>query len=147
MRGLVLSSISARLIPQATKLRFPVIVLNGFGKRPLEPNILKLLSTNDNREVVINADRLDRLKGVRPELIIPLPAPGQPSLPQDALSLAPGQNVRITRAPHIGAMGTLATIRPGMAEFPSGLRAPAARVTLSNGQTVMVPVANLEILE
>ncbi len=95
LRGLVVSSISANLVPQASQLRFPLVVLEGFGRRPLNPELFQLMTTNDNREVVINAEPYNRLAGTRPEVIIPLPAPGQPSLPQDAKRINPR-----TESPH-----------------------------------------------
>ncbi len=147
LRGLIISSISARLLPYAARLRFPIVVLEGFGQRMMNPEIYQLFSTNDNREVVMNAERYSRLAGTRPEVIIPLPAPGQPGLPQDAAELTPGQKVRIIRAPHAGVNGVLTGIRPGLAVFPSGIRTPAGKVTLLDGENVLVPLANLEILE
>ena len=104
------------------------------------------MTTNDNREVVINAEPYNRLAGTRPEVIIPLPAPGQPSLPQDAKELTPGQKVRIVRAPYAGAVGTLGGIRPGLSVFPSGVRAPAGNVVLLDGESVQVPLVNLEVI-
>jgi hypothetical protein len=147
LRGLILGSISARLVPMAARLRFPVIVIEGFGNRSMAPSTFKLLHTNDNREVVLNGEPTNRLTGVRPEVIIPLPAPSQTSLPQDAIELAPGRKVRITRAPMAGAVGTVGAINRREESFPSGVRGQAARVTLNDGETLVVPLANLEILE
>ncbi len=147
LRGLILSTITARVTSYAARLRFPIVVLEGFGRRPMNREIFQLFSTNDNREVVINAERYSRLAGTRPEIVIPLPAPGQPALPQDAAELTPGQKVRILRAPHAGVNGVLTGIRPGLAVFPSGIRTPAGKVTLLDGENVLVPLANLEILE
>ena len=147
LRGLVLGSMPARLVPMARRLRFPVVILEGFGHRSINPGVLKLLATNDNREVVLNAEPFDRFHGTRPELIIPLPAPGQTGLPKDALGLTPGQKVRIIREPNAGAIGTLSAIRPGLTGFPSGIRAPAALVSMEDGENVLVPLANLEIIQ
>lgn len=147
LRGLILGSMEARLLSGATRLRFPVILLEGFGHRPINPVTFKLLSTNDNREVSINAEVLDRYAGTRPEVIIPLPAPSPPALAQDILEISPGQVVRILREPHAGEIGSIAVLRPGMMKFPSGVRAPSARIMLEGGGTAMVPLANLEILQ
>ncbi|MDX1435279.1 MAG: hypothetical protein R3335_00615 [Anaerolineales bacterium] len=146
LRGLILGSISARLVPLASKLRFPVVVLEGFGRRSINPDTYKLIATNEGREVVLTADSFDRYNGTRPEVVIPLSAPGQPALPQDDPDLSLGQKVRIVRAPHAGAVGSLAALPPGLSVFPSGLKAQAARVTLTSGENVLAPVVNLEIL-
>lgn len=146
LRGLILGSMSARLVEQASSMRFPVIVLEGFGHRPINPDTYKLITTNEGREIVITAEAFDRFLGTRPEVVIPLTAPSQPSLPQDDPELTLGQKVRIVRDPYSGAVGTLAALPPGLSVFPSGLKAQAARVTLSNGENVLAPVVNLEIL-
>jgi len=123
-----------------------VVVLEGFGRRPINPATHKLITTNEGREVVLNAESFDRLQGTRPEIIIPLAAPSQPALPQDAPELALGQKVRIVRDPYAGVIGSIAALPPGLSVFPSGLRSSAARVTLQNNENVLVPLANLEIL-
>jgi hypothetical protein len=51
------------------------------------------------------------------------------------------------RAPHRSETGTLVALRTGLDLFPSGLRAPAAEVRLENGEEVILPLANLEVLE
>jgi hypothetical protein len=146
LRGLILGSLSARLVQEASRLRFPVVVLEGFGRRPFNPGTHKLIVTNEGREVVLKAEPYDRYNGTRPEVIIPLPAPNQPALPQDAPELSIGQKVRILREPHAGEAGSLAALPPGLSVFPNGLRTPAARVTLASGENVVIPLANLEIL-
>lgn len=146
LRGLILSSLRARLLPLAARQRFPVVVVEGFGQRPLQEATFQLLSTNDNREVVVNAERFDRLAGRQPEIVIPLPAPPTTGVPQDVVDLAPGVKVRIISGPQAGALGTVAALRSGAVAFPSGLRAQAARVNLTGNKNVMVPVANLEVI-
>ena len=85
--------------------------------------------------------------GDDPEVIIPLPAPGKPALPQDAVQVEPGKQVRVIRSPFSGSVGTVSAIRPGLMAFPSGMRTQAADVQLTDGKTIQIPIANLEILE
>jgi hypothetical protein len=146
LRGLILSSIAPDLLPAAAQLRLPVIVLEGFGKRPMTLATHKLLSTNVKRDVAINAEPYDRLAGTRPELVIPLPAGSDVPEPQEAVVLAAGQTVRLLRAPHQGETGTITAVRPGLSQMPNGLRVPAASVKVESGDTVLVPLANLEVL-
>ncbi len=147
LRGLILSSMPARFLPAARRLRFPVTLIEGFGNRPYSPGTYQLMATNNGRETVVNAQPYDRYSGTRPEVVIPLPATGLPSLPQDSVELTKGKKVRIVRAPHAGGVGIVGTIRSGVKVFHSGVRAPAVLVNLENGETVEVPAANLEILE
>jgi len=147
VRGLILPSITGDLVPIAAQLPIPIVVLEGFGNLPMDRQAYQVLSTNEKREVVVNACALDRLTGERPEVIIPLPAVGQIPTPREADIFAPGQTVRILRAPYTAAIGTLVSLRPGQVIFPSGLRAQSATVRLENGEQVAVPLANLEVIE
>jgi len=43
-------------------------------------------------------------------------------------------------------IGTILELRPGLNVFPSGLRAPAAQVRLENGEQLLIPFVNLEVV-
>lgn len=145
VRGLVLSSLAPALIPAAMQVRYPIIVLEGFGQHPFDAVAHRLLTTNAKREVAVNAEIFDRYSGARPELMIPLPASQPPPIAPNAEVFTPGQQVRICRAPRFGAVGSLTAILPGLTRLPSGIRAPAASVNVG-GEQVTVPLANLEVL-
>lgn len=146
LRGLILSSITPDLLPAAAQLRLPVIVLDGFGKRSMNAAAHKLLSTSVKRDVAINAEPYDRLAGTRPEIVIPLPAGSDVPEPQESVLLAAGQTVRLLRAPHQGMTGSIIAIRPGLSQMPNGLRVPTASVKVESGETILVPLVNLEVL-
>jgi hypothetical protein len=50
------------------------------------------------------------------------------------------------RPPNAGMIGTISNLPPGLSLLPSGLRAPAAEVKLDNGDIVVVPLVNLEVV-
>jgi hypothetical protein len=146
VRGLILSSISPGLLPAAQQMRFPILAIDGFGQIPMNSAAYKLLTTNAKRDVTINAEAFNRYTGVRPEIIIPLPVSQEPPLPTDVSTLETGQTVRLRRAPHTGEIGTLVKLHPGLSSLPNGLRAPAGDVKLENGEQILVPLVNLEIV-
>jgi len=146
VRGLILSSIYPSLIPQAREMRYPIVALDGFGPMPMNSLAYKLLSTNVKREVTVNAEAYDRYGGGRPEVIIPLPVSSEAPELHEVETFAPGLQVRMRRPPAMGALGSIVNIKPGMTLLPSGLRAQAAEVKLENGETVIAPLVNLEVV-
>jgi hypothetical protein len=146
LRGLVLGSLDAPLMPYAAKVRYPVFTTDGIGQQPMNNAAFKLLSTNERREVAINAEMWDRFTGKRPEVIIPLPATGNIGLPRETVDFLPGQKVLVTRAPYAGQLGVLQVIRPGLSLLPNGIKAQAGEIQLENGDNVVVPLVNLEVL-
>jgi hypothetical protein len=145
LRGLILASLAGALAPLAARLPIPIVVLEGFGRIPMNPQAYKILTTNDKREVTVNAEPMDAMRGTRPEVIIPLPATSKPPLPRDTDIFAPGQTVRILRAPYAGMTGKIISLKSGLASFPGG-NFPAAMVELEGGEQTAVPLANMEII-
>jgi hypothetical protein len=146
LRGLLIGSLSPALIPMAREVRYPIMTTDGFGSLPMNSAAYRLLSTHAQREVTVNAEIYDRYSGARPEVIVPLPAESAPPVPRDVEAFAPGQSVRVRRQPAVGLIGTIASLPAGDSTFPSGLRAPGAEVRLENGEQLLIPLVNLEVV-
>lgn len=146
VRGLILSSLYPSLIPMAREMRFPIMLTEGFGALPMNSAAYKLLSTNAKREITVNAEIYDRYSGARPEAIIQLPTFTDPPIPHEVDDFSPGLQIRMRRPPAMGMIGSIVAIPRGLTMLPSGLRAPAAEVKLENGETVIVPLVNLEVV-
>jgi hypothetical protein len=144
LRGLVLGSMTADLLALAVSLDYPIVVLEGFGRAPLNDTTYQLLTTSEKRDASLNA-AFNPPMGEKPELILPLPAQGQPS--PATTYFAPNQTVRIQGEPYRGKIGIVVQVRPGLTVLPNGLRAPAAEVRLDRDSAVTVPLANLEVIE
>jgi hypothetical protein len=147
IRALILASMDAALLPLAERMRYPILIVEGFGKRPMNTAAYNLLTTNERREVAVNAQVWEAYDGNRPEIIIPLPANVEPALPPETDTFVAGQQVRLARLPFQGGIGTIVEIRPGVTAMPSGINVSAAEVQLESGEKVLVPLANLEVIE
>jgi hypothetical protein len=146
LRGLVLSAMSASILPVAKRMRFPIFILEGFGRRPMNSVAYNLLTTNLNREISINAESYDPFKGTRPEILIPLPASSSVKKPVMSSDFSPGQQVRIVQSTHAAKIATLESISTKPMVFPSGLKAISAEVVMEDGDHVMIPLENLEVI-
>ncbi len=145
LRGLILSSMPPSLLAAARAASFPVMLTEGFGTLPMNAAAFELLSTSDERDVVLNARPYDFYTGDRPEAFFPLKHAGQvmPPMPRE---LSIEDLVRVCSAPHRGAVGHVVRLPDAPQVFPGGAQAPAAVVRLHDGQQVTVPLANLEVV-
>lgn len=146
VRGMILASMDSSLAPIALKVSYPIMLVEGFGNLPMNQDAFNILSSGKMREVSINAEPWDSATNTRPEAVITLPDGVLPEIPTDSAAFAVGQTVRVVSPPYKGMVGTLTNLLPGLSILPSGLRAQAAGVRLLNGDTVQVPLANLEII-
>ena len=145
MRGLILGSMETRIMPAAAKMPYPIMVLEGFGKIPINDAAFKLLSTSGEREISLNASVYNRISGERPEAVIPHGGEINASMPVELDMLDVGKRVRILRAPYQSSIGTVTEVS-GVTQLPNGLRTETVEVTLSTEEKVTIPVANIEIL-
>lgn len=147
LRGLILASMAASLVPLATQTPFPIMVLEGFGLLAMNLVAFNILTANERREVALNAQPYDPYANTRPEVIIPLPVSENPPEPQEGAVFSLNQRVRVLRAPSHSQVGTIIALPSSVVLFPSGIRSLAAQVRLENGKDAFFPLANLEVLE
>ena len=150
VRGLVLGSLAAALLPAAQQATFPVLVVEGFGERGFSEPAFNLLIGNAGRLAWLHAQPADPFAGRRPELIIPLPGPSTPPpQPADGQTLAIGRRVRVLRGPERGKVGKVMDLSLRPLVTASGLRVHVADVALegASGPAARVAFPNLELLE
>lgn len=147
VRGVVAGSVSADLRPFIESLPYPVVITEGFGALPMADPVFALLHTNVGQQAMISAETLTRWGARRPEVLIPLRAEDEkPTEEARPRPLEVGNRVRILRAPYLGAVGRVEDILEHPQTIESGARVPVARVNLAEGQSPLVPLANLEVI-
>jgi hypothetical protein len=146
IRGLVLGSLTTKLMPIAQKVSYPIVLMEGFGITAMNADAFKLLSNHNGDVATINAQVHDPLTGDRPELIIPIKDAGRPPQTVEMQSFRIGQNVRVMTGPDKGRLGEILNLLPPSTLFESGIRTSGALVALEYGPQSSYPLANLELL-
>ncbi|HKJ28364.1 MAG TPA: hypothetical protein VJ965_12045 [Anaerolineales bacterium] len=146
MRGLILGSMATRVMPVAARMPYPIIVLDGFGKIPINAAAFQLLSTSEQREITLNATPYNRHTGERPEAIMPVVGDVAANVPIELTHIEAGKQVRVVKSPYQGMIGTVHRLA-GLSTLPNGLLADSAEIAFSEEEKVLIPLANLEILE
>jgi hypothetical protein len=146
LRGMIFASLDTAIISTAARMRIPVVVIEGFGNIPMNSAAFKLLTTNDQREVAINAEQWNPFLGTRPEVFIALPSAAELPLPPETVEFSIGQQVHIVRAPYAGKIGTIVEVRSGTTVLPNGLATQTALVQVEGSESALIPLANLEVI-
>ena len=122
-----------------------VIVTEGFGWLPLAERTHSLLRSLEGRAASINGATQVRAGAVRPEIIVAREDAG-PVDRDPAAGLRVGASVRIIRDPHFGAAAEVVALPAEPRPIATGARARVLEARLANGDLVIVPRANVELL-
>jgi len=136
-------------ITGSEKLGITVIVTEGFGEIAMAKRTFSLLATHDRADVAVNGTTQIRAGVIRPEIVIPLDrdAIGGPQSEGAGSVLRIGTPVRVIRDPYFGVLGTVTALPAEPHILESGSRARVLEVTFESGQGVIIPRANVEIIE
>jgi hypothetical protein len=147
--GVIAPSMDPALIEQARNMSAAIILTEGFGDLPMSSRLYGMLEEFFERQATIDAATPDRWEDVhRPEVFINLPARSgdRPPPPRVGRPFRVGDQVRLTRAPRAGSIGEITNLPKVPQLLDNGLRVPCAQIALVTGESVLVPLANLEIL-
>lgn len=147
VKGLILGTISSDLIPLANSVDYPIMVVDGFGDHPMNRAAEEILVANKDRNIALNAQRLDPFLGNYPEVIISQTAHADTELPSEAETLRAGKKVIIINGPNKNKIGKIEIILPRKQKLASGIETKVAEVSFPNDQRAAVPLNNLEIMK
>lgn len=126
-----------------------VVVTEGFGAIRMNFKTFNLLKSHEGKEASINGATQIRAGVIRPEVIIP--HGDTSSLPGVKKGFDKGLDtgipVRIIRQPYFGILGTVTALPSELQVLESGSKARIVEVQIEGGEKVIIPRANIEILE
>jgi hypothetical protein len=145
LRGLVVSGIAPDLLKYASEVAFPVMAMVGLGKAVYDEHTFEMISTMEKRVACVNAAVWDQCHGSRPEVVIPKRGEELLSESQEEAEYKVGQLVRILQSP-LWETARIKTLIPEERVYPSGIVAQSALCILGNGEEIVQPLVNLEVI-
>jgi hypothetical protein len=125
-----------------------LIITEGFGKMNMSKRTFDLLKGFEGDVAAINGATQIRAGVMRPEIIIPHEESIEEGLEDElAAGMQSGTPVRLIRQPYFGAIGNVVSLPVELQKVESGSKVRVMIVKLEDGREVVVPRANVEIIE
>ncbi len=127
-----------------------VIITEGFGDIAMAERTFNLLRAREGDSASVNGATQIRAGVMRPEIVIPL-TEREKMLETESEHftglLELGRPVRIIRDPYFGLIGEVADLPAEPQKLGSGSKARVLEVKLESGENIMIPRANVELIE
>ncbi len=125
-----------------------LVITEGFGKLRMAHRTFELLKELEGKKASVNGATQIRAGVIRPEVIVP-DETLEIKTEEESLSegLVPGSLVRIIREPYFGQIGKVIELPPELQEIETEAKVRVLKVELEGGKQVIVPRANVEIIE
>ncbi len=123
-----------------------LILTEGFGRLAMATRTFELLHSLQGQTASVNGATQIRAGVIRPEIIVPghaavdAPAAGNSEL-------VTGVRVRLIREPYFGQFATVAALPPELHKIETEAMVRVVEVRLDDGETTLVPRANVEIIQ
>ncbi|MBQ16254.1 MAG: hypothetical protein CMJ65_03920 [Planctomycetaceae bacterium] len=127
-----------------------LVVTEGFGEIAMAERTFRLLGDCQGFEASVNGTTQIRAGVMRPELVIPHTSDEhtrEANADRPIGLLEAGTSVRIIRDPYFGAIGTVVDMPSEPQELDSGSLARVLSVENAVGERLVVPRANVELIE
>ncbi len=126
----------------------PVMLTEGFGDLRISRAVQTVLTEFEGQQVTLDAYQPRGWDSRRPEVIVNTTGRKEdnPARPNIMLTLRAGSTIRVTRDPYLGQTGRVMDLPKAPVMIENGLRVACATVELAGGETINVPLANLEVL-
>ena len=134
--GVIAPSMDVRLVDEALRQSTAILLTDGFGSANMNGQMFSLFAGMESKQASLDAYLPSAWEARRPEVFINLPPRSgeRPPAPPAQVTLQRGMNVRLTRAPHVGAIGKIVDLPKPPQMLDNGLRVPCAQVDLATGE-------------
>lgn len=132
------------------KIGTTLILTEGFGEMAMAPATFDLLKLREGRKASINGATQIRAGVIRPEIVVPLKESSGKDVHVDdvaSLGLDIGSRIRVIRDPNFGALGEVTDLPNELQKMESETMVRVLRVKLDAGEVVLLPRANVEMIE
>jgi len=126
-----------------------IVVTEGFGKIKIAKKTLELLKRFDGHKASLHGITQIRAGVMRPEIIIPIKFKEEElEVPEAKMaSLEIGTTIRVIRQPNFGQIGKVTALPEELTPVESETMARILEAELEGGEKVMIPRANVEVIE
>ncbi|MBI4640395.1 MAG: hypothetical protein HY731_06855 [Candidatus Tectomicrobia bacterium] len=126
-----------------------LILTEGFGEIPMAERTFQLLKSLEGKEASINGATQVRAGALRPEVIIPLMEQKGEEIERAEIKgrLEIGALIRIIRHPYFGQLGRVVDLPLQPITIETGAKVRVLRARLEKGEEIIVPRANVELIE
>lgn len=125
-----------------------LIVTEGFGPMRMADKTFELLKSLDGQEASITGATQIRAGVMRPEIVVSGHRAKKSKADATATEgMVPGTPVRLIREPYFGRLGQVVELPPELVVIETEAKVRILKARLDNGEVVVVPRANVEIIE
>jgi hypothetical protein len=161
VKGVIAGSVEYRALTELTghemgvaitgseEVGLTLVVTEGFSRISMAEKTFTLLKRFDGKLACINGATQIRAGVIRPEIIIPRPEleVSKVSETEPEGELTPGTPIRIIKDPYFGVFGQVRNLRVEPFKVESEAQLRVLEVDLVDGRRVIVPRANVEVVE
>jgi hypothetical protein len=136
-------------------INITIIITEGFGQIRMAQKTYDMLKLREGSVASINGATQIRAGVVRPEIIIPyseedtsgMPAETRSPAGAESAGISIGDQIRIIRNPNFGMLGKVKALPSELQTIETEAMARVLEVEFPDGQTAIVPRANIEAIE
>ncbi|MBZ0158688.1 MAG: hypothetical protein K8G79_00825 [bacterium] len=136
------------------QIGFSLIITEGFGRIAMARRTFDLLASKAGQRASCSGATQIRAGVIRPEVIVPLSERSTFDVQRSTEEtsgvgggLRVGDQIRIIREPYFGRICKVAALPADLRFLPTGSKARVLEAELDDGQQIIIPRANVELLE